>query len=322
MEENIIVKKKRIPWNKGKKDTRKYIYYTDGKINLRVLEGTPCPEGFHRGRIKRELTPEELKVAKEKQKQTCLKKYGYEYAFQAEEIKEKIKQSNLEKYGVEYSWQREDVKEKIKQTSLDRYGTEYPVQSEESKEKTKQTCLKKYGVDNYAKTDECKEKYKKTCRKKFNVDNARLAPEVIAKIKAIEKESIEKCIKTKKINHSFNTSSPEEAYYIKLVETYGIENVIRQYSDERYPFMCDFYIKSLDLFIELNLHWTHGYHKFDTNNQEDLAKLIKWQEKAKTSDFYKNAIKVWTIKDIKKYEYAKKNNLNYKVYYYESELNI
>ena len=27
---------------------------------------------------------------------------------------------------------------------------------------------------------------------------------------------------------------------------------------DRYPFACDFYISSLDLFIECNYHWTHG----------------------------------------------------------------
>ena len=135
--------------------------------------------------------------------------------------------------------------------------------------------MEKYGVDNYAKTDECKEKYKETCKQRFNVENARLAPEVIAKIKATEKEAVEKCIQTKKKNHSFNTSLPEELYYVKLVETYGIENIIRQYSDERYPFMCDFYIKSIDQFIELNLHWSHGYHKFDKNNLKDIEKLNK-----------------------------------------------
>ena len=40
-----------------------------------------------------------------------------------------------------------------------------------------------------------------------------------------------------------------------------------------------------------------------------------WQEKAKTSQFYQNAINTWTIRDVKKQEYAKKYNLNYKIIY-------
>jgi len=33
--------------------------------------------------------------------------------------------------------------------------------------------------------------------------------------------------------------------------------------------MCDFYIPSEDLFIELNRHWSHGGHFYDPNNIED-----------------------------------------------------
>ena len=126
---------------------------------------------------------------------------------------------------------------------------------------------------------------------------------------------------TKKKNNSFNYSKPEDIYYNKLVEKYGIEDVERQYIiDSRYSFACDFYIKSLDLFIELNLSWTHGDHPFDSTNEDDLIKLKVWQEKAQSSDYYKNAIDTWTIRDVKKLQTAINNNLNYITYYSESEL--
>ena len=38
---------------------------------------------------------------KEQIKQTCLEKYGEEYASQSEGVKEKIKQTNLNKYGFD-----------------------------------------------------------------------------------------------------------------------------------------------------------------------------------------------------------------------------
>lgn len=47
-----------------------------------------------------------------------------------------------------------------------------------------------------------------------------------------------------------------------LVFVFGNSNVCPQYTSERYPFLCDFYIKPLDLYIELNLYWTHGGHFF------------------------------------------------------------
>ncbi len=58
---------------------------------------------------------------------------------------------------------------------------------------------------------------------------------------------------TKKANGTMNSSKPEELFYKELCEIYGEADVVHGYSiDPRYPFNCDFYIKSQDLFIELN----------------------------------------------------------------------
>lgn len=308
-------KKKRIPWNKGKSSSVKYIYYTDGKVNLRVKEGTPCPDGFHRGRIKRELSEEELAAAREKQRQTNLARYGVEYTFQAEEVKDKIKNTFLEKYGVEYSFQADAVKEKIKQTSLERYGTESPVQGEAVAKKREQTCIERYGVSNPAKLDQTIEKMRKTCLERYGVDNYRKTEYMRNLMQENVEERLAKTNEAKRINKTFNSSSIEDKYYQILIEAYGQDDVVRQYSDDRYPFACDFYIKSEDLFIELNLSWTHGFHRFNINDPEDQQKLSFWKEKAKTSDYYQNAIITWTERDPKKFEFAEKNNLNYQVIY-------
>ena len=124
-------------------------------------------------------------------------------------------------------------------------------------------------------------------------------------------------IDTKKHKETMESSiSLEETYcYQELIKKYGKSDIIRQYKEKRYPFHCDFYIKSKDLFIECNYHWTHGKHPFDKNNSEDIKKLNAWQEKAKTSDYYKGAIEVWTIRDPLKLKYFKENNLNYQILY-------
>lgn len=131
------------------------------------------------------------------------------------------------------------------------------------------------------------------------------------------KERARKNNETKAQNNTFNTSKPEDIYYNYLLTKYNKEDIIRQYQDSRYPYACDFYIKSLDKFIELNLHWTHGGRLYDENDLECKEQLNRWGEKAKSSEFYKNAIHTWTILDVKKYNIAKKNNLNYEVIYKE-----
>lgn len=120
---------------------------------------------------------------------------------------------------------------------------------------------------------------------------------------------------TKKMNNSFNTSKIEDVFYACLCEKYNENNVIRQYRDGRYPFNCDFYISTEDLFIELNLHWTHGGKPFNSNDIECLKKLNEWKEKAKVSQFYKNAIYTWTDLDVRKKKAAEDSGLNYEVVY-------
>ena len=76
-----------------------------------------------------------------------------------------------------------------------------------------------------------------------------------------------------------------------------------------YPFNCDFYFPDSDLYLEINAHWTHGGHPFDSTNKDDLLLLEQW--KKKNTEFYNNAVIVWTVRDVLKRDTAKKNNLNY-----------
>ena len=46
-------------------------------------------------------------------------------------------------------------------------------------------------------------------------------------------------------------------------------------------------------------------------NKDDINILNIWKEKSKTSNYYKNAINIWTNTDVIKRNTAKKNNLNY-----------
>lgn len=130
---------------------------------------------------------------------------------------------------------------------------------------------------------------------------------------------------TKKTNNSFNISKPEKIMLEELQGKYGIDDVVMQYQDCRYispltgrKFNCDFYVKSLDLFIELNLHWTHGSHPFNTDDDNDMILLNQLKLKAaecpqKTS--YKYAVKIWSEVDPIKLQQFRNNNLNFMIIY-------
>ena len=93
---------------------------------------------------------------------------------------------------------------------------------------------------------------------------------------------------TKRKNGTFKMSKKEDKAYDILCKKFGKDDIIRQYQSEKYPFNCDFYIKSLDLYIECNFSWTHGKHWFDENNEEDIRRLEFM--KSKNTAYYDNAI--------------------------------
>lgn len=188
-----------------------------------------------------------------------------------------------------------------------------------NRENANRTIKERYGVDNVSQvfhrawntglTKETDERVKKASdtHKGVTAWNKGLT--------AITDERVNSYIETRRRNKTFNTSKPEEEFYQFLVNTYGESDVYRQYGDTRYPYRCDFYIKSKDLFIELNLHWSHGFRMYDPKDQECQARLEEWITKSSWSKFYKQAVRTWTVVDIAKIEIARKNSLNYIVLY-------
>lgn len=295
----------------------------------------------------------QLDSTKKKIKETNLKKYGVENPMQCDSIKKKAVETVKEKYGVDNvlilpenrDKQREkmielfgspsafsspEVRKSIENTNLERYGTKTYTQSQAYKEFN----LEKYGVEHPMQLRSIKDaalaSLNKISIEKYGIPWPYLTQ--TAQIKAIEKlkqtsldkygtewpfhskTSREKAFATKRKNGTFNTSSPEDNLHIILLEKFGSDNVFRNdNTHSEYPFAVDFYIKSQNLYIEYNGLWTHGKHFFDENSQEDQELLKKWQSKAETSKYYRNAINVWTNKDPKKRETAKNNNLNYVV---------
>lgn len=112
-----------------------------------------------------EVNPALVDICKEKRKQTCLEKYGTEYAIASEEVKEKIINSYINKYGVDNPMKNKEVLAKAIQTNNDKYGGNSALCSAVVKEKSKQTCLRKYGFSNPYQSKEVQAKAKQTLYK-------------------------------------------------------------------------------------------------------------------------------------------------------------
>lgn len=282
-----------------------------GKLGVfnknRLAYGSCCKEHSKDNRIKKSETSTLKKygvrynLQNKKTHEKTLEKWDGKSPFSNKEIQQRAKETIKEKYGVENAMQVKEFCQKSRETRLKVYGTE-----KANPEKAKATMLKKYGVEHYSKTDQ----FKKLWPINGGDEN-------------FNKKSKEKEYKTKKKNNSFNTSKPEEKVYTLLLTKFNKDDIVRQYTDKRYgTYVCDFYIKSRDLFIEYHGHWGHGGKPFDPNDEECIKRVNYWKKRAKliplnkhNTNFYYVNINGWCVRDVEKFELAKKNNLNYVVFY-------
>lgn len=240
---------------------------------------------------------------KNKIKETCLKRYGVPYIMQSDIFKEHTKQTVLEKYGVDNPGKSDEIKQKIRETNIERYGCEYPQQNEQIKQKMKDAYFKKY----LSGTDEANENWNKVLKKKEQT-----YIEKYGSVKNYYQVTYDKIVQSLQKNKNNGMTKPEYQTYEYLLTLFNKDDIQFNVNvDERYPFHVDFYICSIDLFIEINAFWTHGKHLFNENNEDDIQILNSWKQKAETSKQYKSAINVWTVVDPLKYKTAKDNNLNY-----------
>jgi hypothetical protein len=245
-------------------------------------------------------------VIQAKTRATNLRRYGYTNANKrpfmrkhlsqvmkknAPMIAAKSRKTCLEKYGVEYYGQTVEARKaqsermrahlysvlpKTRATMQERYGVKYSWESAALRGKMQATMLQRYGSISYPQSDEYKQ----------NVGV------IQSKINA-----------TKRKNGTFNTSGIEER-----IKALGI--FASQYNkDARYSYLCDFYDKDRDLFIEVNASWTHGHHWYDVVQDADVCK--KWKEKSNESQYYACALDVFTKHDVEKRNIARSNDLNY-----------
>lgn len=267
------------------------------------------------------------KITKEIKIKSNLEKYGVEHTSQLKEVTDKrtksradhvneiqqhVRESLYKKYGAYDVMHIPHILQKIKNTNLKKFGVEFPLQqlkkeNSEIYQKISQTCINKFGVDSPLNNKEVREKIKQTNIQKYGVDNPLKNKEIWKK----SQDNRQISSKSKLENNFLN--------YLKL--KYESDDIITQYKSKEYPYYCDFYIKSINLYIEIQGHWTHNDHPFDINNLNDQLIMDIWRTKSLSDKYYKNALNTWTIKDVEKRNTAIQNNLNYLEIFGKTDLN-
>lgn len=282
-------------------------HFGDPFYNNRDKYKKTCQEKYGEGVI----NSFQSKEVKEQSKKTKLERYGNEYYNNSD----KVKETNLKKLGVEMPFQSKEVLNKCKESLLNVYGVNNPGKSEIVKEKMKQTCLERYGVEYSFASKKAQEKSKRTSLERYGVEYAIQSKEVKDKLSKILRnpEVQEKIISTKKKNGSFGSSKVEKHFYAEVLKYFPKAKT--NFRTDKYQYNCDVYIPEIDLYIELNYFWTHGFHEFNENDIKDINRLNSLKERSKPGNMYEAAIDVWTIRDKEKIKTAKENNLNYLVFW-------
>jgi len=99
-----------------------------------------------------------------KYKDSCMKRYGTEYASQSLQFRNAVEKTCLEKYGVKSVMQNEQVKEKLKSSFIEKFGVDNPSKNQNITRKIKQARI---GSGDWV-PDECRsdlEKYRMLVKK-------------------------------------------------------------------------------------------------------------------------------------------------------------
>ncbi len=181
------------------------------------------------------------KCAAIKVKNTCIERYGVTNVSKSQTIIDAIKTTIQEKYGVNNIMNLEETRQKIKNVFIEKYGYNHPMKNKEFLKEFKRKNFEETGYETPFESSRVQEKIFKSSRySKFNSFYK------IYYQGSYEEDFLKLC------KHlSLNVTKPK---YIK----YFFEGKIRRY----FP---DFYIKELDLIIEIKSNYYYKLH-LEMNN--------------------------------------------------------
>lgn len=275
--------------------------------------------------------PMKVKSIQDKARNTCIERYGTAWAMSTQAVKDKVTETNIVKYGVFRPLQNPDIRCKANDTLVANYGVSFSRIHEcsEIMDKVTESCIERYGSKTYLGSKVARNAINATCQERYG-GNAPLCSESVrerVKETVLERYGVEypsqssvvkeKICLTKAEHGTFSSSKPELVLYQMLCDFFGDLNVKRNYCSDVYPYACDFYVVSRDMFIELNASWTHGGHWYDPGDEADISRRDLWVSRG--TKYYLNAVHVWTVADVNKRLCAERNCLNY-VVFWDSDL--
>lgn len=173
-----------------------------------------------------------------------------------------------------------------REKNLAEHGVEYNFQIKEKVEKRKKTFIEKYGTDKIQKVKSIKEKTKKS--------------------KDLIKEKKEKVEVLPPV--LINTPNSTYDIYVELKKDYP--DIAYQTKTDVLPWVPDYYIPSLNLYIDMHTDPIHNGRPY-LDNKKDKQELLDMEDD--------NKVKVWGVDDPNKRKYVVDNHVDW-FEFFEPEL--
>ena len=293
------------------------MWINNNLIEKIIKDDQEIPDGFRKGRLKRITKFDKMKLVFPKQEI-----FDY-YIVQNHDFVSSMEHFNLTRSDFRILLNGYKISKDSKQASKNNKYNRTHEQSVEIGKKSSETQKKNYKQ----KSNEEKEEFSKLRKEqhstqKFKETISKINKEYRKNLPADVEEQMNKK-RSQTLKEFWSDENNKKRTLQKMKDTYNNNKVGRKCRtlseqkmydflvkkfpdlmydvrvDDRYPFYCDFYIPSKDLFIELNAHPSHGRLPFDR---------LKFEE----YQYYKpNWFDVLSRRDVEKYEMAKSNNLNY-----------
>ena len=296
----------------------KRLWFNNGTEERLIGPNQDVPSGFIKGRIHRETEIDRL--SKIHTKEIIYQKYiientPFHVLSNQLNITEKQLRKLLTKYNISkspkesrknntYKRSQEEIRDVANKSSKTQKDS-WRNKSEEEMALWSEKQKRAHSTESFREAiriinKEYNERLKKENKELFDDRNRRRS--ISCKKAWSNQELIEKRNETVKINRKLRKDRvcrtiAEQKMYDTLKEIYtDLQYDIKV--DERYPFFCDFYIPSIDVFIELQAHPSHGRLPIEYLQFDEYSKYP-----AKYAD-------VFAVRDVKKNNIAKQNGIN------------
>ena len=293
------------------------MWINNNLIEKQIKEGEDIPEGFSKGRLKRITKAQKLALVFPKKEifdyyivenhdfissadhfnlsRNDFRILLYEYKI----YKDPKKSAKNNKYRRTHE-QSVEIGKKSGKTQRENYKNKSDDEKREFSEERK----KQHNTELFRKKiSEINKEYQRTLTKEKKEEMNKARSSTLKKFwsnEKIKKETLDKMKETYKKNQGerrCRTIAEQKLFDVLYKKFSDLEYDVRV--DDRYPYFCDFYIPSLDLFIELNAHPSHGRLPFDR---------LKFEE---YQNYKSNWFEVLSKRDVEKFNKAVESKINY-----------